>query len=57
MIPNGIQSHYLWQMDGRTWIEVSARESRLRELAIGKGWCIPIPQDKLVQFINTITNP
>lgn len=52
-IPNGVQTHVLWQMDGRTWIEtkIDREESRTFKLALERGWVKYIPQEKLEEFL------
>lgn len=55
-IPNGLQQHALWRMDGRVWIEPSfptddPKSQKLRATQEERGWRQPIPQDKLAEFI------
>lgn len=52
-IPNGIQSHVLWTMDGRTWIEnVHAATSRPSfQRALDRGYARLIPQDAVTRLV------
>jgi hypothetical protein len=54
MFPNGLQTHALYNMDGRQWIEVIAPDrfdSPFFKRAIEKGQITLIPQDKLREFV------
>ena len=51
---DGLQRHALWTMDGRTWVEIMAGESKMRDIAIQRGWCREIPQDMLESFIEAV---
>jgi hypothetical protein len=53
-IPNGLQIHVLWNMDGRQWIEnihSSGGGSPRFQRALDHGWAKIIPQDKLQEFV------
>lgn len=56
-IPNGLQQHVLWNMDGRQWIE-RLNPERLEMLpfqrCVERGWAKIIPQDKLSDFVNSL---
>lgn len=58
-VPNGLQEHLLWEMDGRTWIEpamppVSPTAARARRNAIKEGWATPIPKAKVAQLVKEV---
>lgn len=56
-IPDGLQEHVLFTMDGRTWIEsVPAAGNIAMTRGIECGWCRVIPQDKLKTFLDTLDN-
>lgn len=57
-MPNGLQRHVLWNMDGRQWIEnvhASGEGSKMFQHAVQRGLVTEIPQDKLAEFIKQIT--
>jgi hypothetical protein len=55
MIPNGLQPHVLWNMDGRQWIEnVHACGGNSLERALKRGWAVMIPQELLVEMVSKI---
>lgn len=49
-IPNGVQPHVLFDMDGRQWIESQAMAGNINR-AIERGWALRIPQDKIDQLV------
>lgn len=53
-IPNGLQEHVLFTMDGRSWIENIHSCGKTLERQIERGWAIRIPQDKLEEFIKEV---
>lgn len=58
-IPNGLQRHVLWNMDGRMWIEnINAvnEESKAFQHSLQRGFVKYIPQDKLAKFIVSLND-
>lgn len=58
-IPEGLQAHAIFRMDGRVWIEAvfppqSEHQKKMREIRIEKGWMTIIPSDKLEDFVNSL---
>lgn len=54
-IPEGLQEHVIFTMDGRTWIESAPAAGTIAMTrGIERGWCKIIPQDKLREFLASL---
>jgi hypothetical protein len=57
MLPNGLQRHVLWDMDGRQWLEVITPEDLERDFfkhAVERGLVTVISQERLTEFVESI---
>ena len=55
----GIQHHVLWQMDGRTWVEVLPEKqgdiwNHVFAVSQEKGWATIIPAPLMAQFVKEV---
>lgn len=58
-IPEGLQEHALYRMDGRIWIEPffpsdDPKKQKLTALKIEKGWMQLIPNEELQAFVSRL---